>query len=261
MPELADLTGRSDWKVAVVLGSGLGDVAGSLVDGGSVAFANIGALPETAVEGHPGRLHFGEVGGVPTLVFAGRVHLYEGHDARAVTSLVRAAIEAGAGTIVLTNAAGGINPAFEVGSPVLIRDHINLTGHNPLRGPHDKRGPRFLDMSNAYDADLRALACKIDPSLKEGIYAGLAGPTYETPAEIAMLRTLGADMVGMSTVLETIEARYLDARVLGLSLITNQAAGLKDEPLSHDEIAEAGRATSTRLGDLLQGVISRLKGN
>jgi purine-nucleoside phosphorylase len=257
--DIAELTGRDDWKVGVVLGSGLGDVAESLVDEGSIDFSEIGDIPQAAVEGHRGRLHYGEVDGVPTLVFAGRVHLYEGHDAREVTSLVRSAIEAGADTMILTNAAGGVEPAFEVGSPVLIRDHLNLTGHNQLRGPHDSRGPRFLDMTNAYDEGLRDLAKKIDPSLREGVYAGLAGPTYETPAEIAMLRSLGAGMVGMSTVLETIEARYLGARVLGISLITNQAAGLKPEPLSHDEVAEAGRAESQRLGRLLRGVISGLK--
>jgi purine-nucleoside phosphorylase len=250
-----EITGRPEWKVAVVLGSGLGAVASSLVSEGSVPFSEIGGLPQTAVEGHPGRLHYGEVEGVSTLVFAGRVHLYEGHGASEVTSLVRMAIEAGVQTLILTNAAGGINPDLEVGSPVLIQDHINLTGQNPLRGPHDKRGPRFLDMSDAYDPELRALTRGIDPSLREGVYAGLAGPTYETPSEIAMLRSFGADMVGMSTVLETIEARYLGARVLGISLITNQAAGLKDEPLSHDEVAETGRAAAEQLGNLLRQVI------
>lgn len=258
MSSIAEITGRPEWRVAVVLGSGLGDVASSLVSDGSAPFSDIGGLPQTAVEGHPGRLHYGEIEGVPTLVFAGRVHLYEGHDAADVTSLVRMAIEAGVQTVVLTNAAGGINPDLEVGSPVLIKDHINLTGQNPLRGPHDKRGPRFLDMSDAYDAKLRGLTRQIDPSLREGVYVGLAGPTYETPSEIAMLRSFGADMVGMSTVLETIEARYLGARVLGISLITNQAAGLKAEPLSHDEVAEAGRAAAEGLGNLLQSVVSKL---
>jgi purine-nucleoside phosphorylase len=258
MGSIADTTGRRDWQVAVVLGSGLGDVAAELVGDGSVGFSEISGLPPTAVEDHPGKLHYGDVDGVPTLVFAGRVHLYEGHDASEVTSLVRSAVDAGAGTIVLTNAAGGIDPGLEVGAPVLIKDHINLTGHNPLRGPHDKRGPRFLDMSDAYDAELRAIAKKVDPSLKEGVYAGLAGPTYETPSEIAMLQSFGADMVGMSTVLETIEARYLGARVLGISLITNQAAGLKAEPLSHDEVAETGRAAASRLDRLLRDVITSL---
>jgi purine-nucleoside phosphorylase len=257
---ISEITGRSEWELAVVLGSGLGEVASSLASDGSVPFSEIGGLPQTEVEGHPGTMHFGDVEGIPTLVFAGRVHLYEGHDATEVTSLVRSAIEAGVGTVVLTNAAGGINPDLEVGSPVLIKDHINLTGHNPLRGPHDNRGPRFLDMSEAYDAELRALAREIDPSLREGVYVGLAGPTYETPSEIAMLRSFGADMVGMSTVLETIEARYLGARVLGISLITNQAAGLKPEPLSHDEVAATGRAAAERLGALLRKVISAAGG-
>jgi purine-nucleoside phosphorylase len=253
-----EITGRPSWKVAVVLGSGLGEVAESLVSEGSADFSDISALPQTAVEGHPGRLHYGDVGGVPTLVFAGRIHLYEGHEASDVTVLVRSAVEAGCDRVVLTNAAGGIKGELEVGAPVLIRDHLNLTGHNPLRGPHDNRGPRFLDMIDAYDKELRRIAKEIDPSLREGVYAGLAGPTYETPAEIAMLEKLGADMVGMSTVLETIEARYLGAKVLGISLITNQAAGLKDEPLSHDEVAEAGRAAGPRLGRLLRELIPRM---
>ena len=258
MNEIPDLTGRNDWKVAVVLGSGLGDVAASLVSDGVLDFNEIGAIPKTAVEGHPGRLRYGDIGGTPALVFAGRVHLYEGHDARDVTSVVRASVEAGVDTVILTNAAGGINPDMTVGSPVLIKDHLNLTGQNPLRGPHDKRGPRFLDMSEPYDPALRRLAHDVDPSLREGVYAGLAGPTYETPAEITMLRSFGADMVGMSTVLETIEARYLGARVLGISMITNQAAGLKGAPLSHDEVARAGRAAAQRLGGLLNDVMSRL---
>jgi purine-nucleoside phosphorylase len=258
MSTIPELTRRADWPVAVVVGSGLGKVASSLLGEQSVAFSEISGLPQTAVEGHPGRLHYGDVEGVPTLMFAGRVHLYEGHPASDVTSLVRSAIETGARTIVLTNAAGGIAADLDVGAPVLIKDHINLTGHNPLRGPHDKRGPRFLDMSDAYDRELRDLARRIDPSLREGVYAGLAGPTYETPAEISMLRSFGADMVGMSTVLETIEARYLGARVLGISLITNQAAGLKEEPLSHDEVAEAGRTAATRVTGLLRDVISSL---
>ena len=252
------LGGRTDWQVAVILGSGLGEVAASLTGDESIPYSEIGGMPAPAVEGHPGRLHYGDVAGVPSLVFAGRVHLYEGHDAASVVAPVRLAVESGCQTIVLTNAAGGINPDLEVGAPVLISDHINLTGHNPLRGPHDKRGPRFLDMTGAYDAELRALARRVDPTLAEGVYAGLAGPTYETPAEIKMLQSFGADMVGLSTVLETIEARYLGARVLGISLITNQAAGLKPEPLSHEEVAETGRRASAHVENLLRAVIGEL---
>ena len=258
MSAIGRATGRDDWRVAVVLGSGLGDLGRALVAGDPIPYADVDGLVASAVEGHEGALYGGEVAGVPTLVFAGRVHLYEGHPPRAVTAAIEAAVDGGCDAFVLTNAAGAINEELEVGAPALISDHLNLTGHNPLIGPHDERGPRFLDQTVVYDEDLRALARAVDSDLQEGVYAGLVGPTYETPAEIQMLRTLGADLVGMSTVLEAIMARYLGARVLGVSVVTNLAAGISDRPLSHDEVATAGRAAAARLEHLLGSVISRL---
>jgi purine-nucleoside phosphorylase len=256
---IARATGRDGHRVAVVLGSGLSDLAGSLVGGEPVPYSNIEGMPVSSVEGHEGSLYHGELDGVATLVFAGRVHLYEGHDPGTVTHWVRAAVEDGCSTIVLTNAAGGINLGLDVGAPCLISDHLNLTGMNPLVGPNDDRvGPRFLDQTEDYTRALRALAHAVDPDLKEGVYAGLLGPTYETPAEIRMLAAMGADLVGMSTVLETIQARYLGADVLGISVVTNRAAGLSPEPLSHGEVAEAGKRAAARLETILRGVIGGL---
>jgi purine-nucleoside phosphorylase len=186
------------------------------------------------------------------LVFVGRIHAYEGHDLRHVVHPVRAACAAGARTIVLTNAAGSLREDFAVGQPVLISDHLNLTGRSPLIGAH------FVDMVDAYSPRLRAIAHEIDPALAEGVYAGLSGPQYETPAEIRMLRTMGADLVGMSTVHETVAARAAGAQVLAVSLVTNFAAGMTGQPLSHDEVLEAGRQSATLMGSLLAGVISRL---
>jgi purine-nucleoside phosphorylase len=206
---------------------------------------------------HEGALYAGEVQGVPSLLFAGRVHLYEGHKVAQVVQPVRLAASAGCDTIILTNAAGGIPPSFKVGTLALIRDHLNLTGTNPLLG-HDDPDTRFLDLTEVYDGELRALARSLDGSLEEGVYAGLLGPVYETPAEILMLRTMGADLVGMSTVLEAIEARRLGLRVLGLSLVTNAAAGLSDSKLEHGEVSAAGRAASGRLQRLLEEIIGRI---
>ena len=258
MTTIAEVTGVRAFKVAVVLGSGLSDLARSLAPEGPAPFDSLDGLHSVTVEGHEGSLYWGDIESVPTLVFAGRVHLYEGFSAREVVAPVEMAVAAGCEIVILTNASGAINPSLEVGGPCLIADHLNLTGDNPQRGRHDQRGPRFLDLSNVYDADLRRIAREVDPSIREGVYAGLAGPTYETPAEIRMLSTLGADMVGMSTVLEAIQARYLRARVLGISVVTNTAAGLATEPLHHDEVAAAGRAAAERLEGLLRGVLRRL---
>ena len=252
-------TGRKDFKAAVVLGSGLSALASSLVGGHGIPYGDVEGMPQSTVEGHEGSLFFGDVGGNGVLVFAGRVHLYEGRNTREVTYPVRAAIGAGCDTIVLTNAAGGIDDGLEIGAPCLIEDHLNLTGQSPLRGPNDDSiGPRFLDLTEVYDSKLRALAHTIDPDLKEGVYAGLPGPTYETPAEVKMLRTLGADLVGMSTVIEAIAARYLGARVLGISVVTNLAAGISPTPLSHDEVAMAGVLATERLGRLLHRLLAEL---
>lgn len=252
-------TGRAGWKVAVVLGSGLSDLAGNLVGGEPIGFDAIEGMPSSEVAGHQGALFAGEVGGTPTLVFAGRVHLYEGHEPSTVTYPVRAAIGAGCDVVVLTNAAGGIRAGLEVGAPCLISDHLNLTGLTPLLGPNDDTiGPRFLDLSEVYSKRLRALALEVDPELGEGVYAGLLGPTYETPAEVRMLRTLGADLVGMSTVNEAIAARYLGAEVLGISVVSNLAAGISDTPLDHSEVSAAGKQAAARLEKLLRGLLPRL---
>jgi purine-nucleoside phosphorylase len=256
---IARATGSRSWRVAVVLGSGLSDIARSLAPSDPLPYGRIEGMPASAVEGHEGKLYAGEVGGVPTLAFAGRAHLYEGHDSAAVTFAVRSSIAAGCQVVILTNAAGAVDSGLEVGAPCLISDHLNLTGLNPLSGPHDGKGARFLDLTEVYDRDLRAAARGVDQKVGEGVYAGLLGPTYETPAEVRMLRKLGADLVGMSTVHEAIAARYLGARVLGLSVVTNLAAGLAPEPLSHDEVAAAGRRAAERLETILRGVITSLR--
>jgi purine-nucleoside phosphorylase len=192
------------------------------------------------------------VEGRRVLVLLGRTHLYEGRGVGPVVHGVRVAAAAGCRTVVLTNAAGGLRDGMTVGQPVLISDHLNLTARSPLVGP------RFVDLTDLYSARLRGLARDVDPSLAEGVYAALPGPHYETPAEIRMLRTLGADLVGMSTVHETIAARAAGAEVLGLSLVTNLAAGMTGQPLSHAEVLEAGRQSATRMGSLLGEVLARL---
>lgn len=252
-------TGRADWRVAIVLGSGLSDLAKDLVTATPVPYSAIEGMPTSTVAGHEGSLYAGDVAGTPTLIFAGRVHLYEGRTPLEITYPVRAAVGAGCRTIVLTNAAGGLNESLEVGAPCLISDHLNLTGSNPLTGPNDDAvGPRFPDLTDLYDGSLRRLAAAIDPGLKEGVYAGLSGPTFETPAEVRMLRTLGADLVGMSTVHEAIVARYLGARVLGISIVTNLAAGLAGEPLDHEEVSAAGRLATRPLERLVRRWIAEL---
>ncbi|MGH2694134.1 MAG: purine-nucleoside phosphorylase, partial [Actinomycetota bacterium] len=210
MRQITDLTGRADWRVAVVLGSGLSRLGPALTGAQPIPYQEIEGMPVPHVAGHEGRLYAGEVEAVPSLLFAGRVHGYEGHPSAEVTAWVRLAVGAGCRTIVLTNAAGAITSDLEIGAPVVISDHLNLTGTNPLLGERD-----FLDLTDLYDPSLRALAREVDPSLREGVYAGLLGPTYETPAEVRMLKSFGADLVGMSTVHEAIVARSLGARVLG----------------------------------------------
>lgn len=258
MATIATLTGRGSHKVAIALGSGLGGGGGAPVGGEAIPYNAIDSMPPSAVIGHEGALYSGEVGGVPTLLFSGRSHLYEGHDPAIVTRWVRLAAEAGCDTFILTNAAGGIRPTLEVGAPCLISDQLNLTGTSPLIGPHDGKGPRFPSMIDLYDPELRDLARSIDPSLPEGVYAGLLGPAYETPAEIRMLATMGADLVGMSTVLEAIMARYLGARVLGLSVVTNLAAGLGDTEPSHEEVARIGASAGRRMQTLLSQLVPKL---
>lgn len=258
MGTIPHLTGRDRHKVAIALGSGLGGQDGAPVGGEAIPYGEIDSMPPTAVIGHEGALYSGEVGGVPTLLFSGRSHLYEGHDPAIVTKWVRLAADAGCDTFILTNAAGAVRPTLEVGAPCLISDQLNLTATSPLIGPHDERGPRFPSMIDVYDPALRELARSIDPSLQEGVYAGLLGPAYETPAEIRMLATIGADLVGMSTVLEAMMARYLGARVLGISVVTNLAAGLSEEEPTHEEVARIGALAAGRVQRLLTDLIPQL---
>ena len=250
---IRDRTGVDQHDVAVILGSGWAPAVAQLGD--PVAVLPIAELPgftPPTASGHRGQVLSLRVGDHRVLVFVGRIHAYEGHELRHIVHPVRAACAAGARTFVLTNAAGGLRDDYTVGQPVLISDHLNLTARSPLVGA------QFVDLTDAYSPRLRTLAREIDPSLAEGVYAGLPGPHYETPAEIRMLRTLGADLVGMSTVHETIAARAAGAQVLAVSLVTNLAAGMTGQPLSHDEVLEAGRQSATRMGSLLGAVITRL---
>jgi purine-nucleoside phosphorylase len=251
---LTDLAGPQD--VAVVLGSGWTPAADAIGPAtAEVPLAELGGFPEPTVPGHNPVVRSVQAGPLRVLVFLGRVHLYEGLPPATVVHGVRTAILAGCRAVVLTNAAGGIGAGLSVGQPVLIRDHLNLTGKSPLTGPPPSRGQRFVDLTDLYSPRLRALARDADPSLAEGVYAMLPGPHYETPAEITMLARLGADLVGMSTVLEAIAARQLEAEVLGISLVTNLAAGLAGQSLSHAEVVEAGRASASRMGALLAAIL------
>jgi purine-nucleoside phosphorylase len=247
---LHEILGEDPVDVAVVLGSGLGAFADALTDARRVGMDQIPGFVGPTVPGHAGQIIRGRLGDRRVLVLAGRVHLYEGHDPHQVCHAVRTAAALGAGSVVLTNAAGAIDPDYAVGSLVRIGDHLNLTGANPLTGPHDGPQPGFVDLTTAYDADLRATAATVDPSMPEGIYAALPGPSFETPAEIRMLATMGATLVGMSTACETIACRQLGLRVAAFSLVTNRAAGL-GAPLSHVEVTEVGRAASTGVVDFL----------
>jgi purine-nucleoside phosphorylase len=249
-------------KVALVLGSGMGAVVDGIEDSCNLAYPDLG-MKASAVQGHAGTLVLGRLQGAEVAALQGRVHLYEGHAPGDVVLGVRALIALGARTVILTNAAGGIRADLAPGSLMLIEDHLNLTGQSCLVGPNDDAiGPRFPSLSDAYDARLRELAAKVAKSagiaLASGVYAGLLGPTYETPAEVRMLRTLGADAVGMSTVLETIAARHMGARVLGISCITNRAAGLDAHPPDHAEVQTAAARAIAPLHALVSGVVAAL---
>lgn len=250
-------------RVALVLGSGLGGFADELEDKVSIPYAEIKGMPRSKVAGHAGNLVVGRAEGVPVVAMQGRVHLYEGHPARDVVFGARLMLALGADTIVITNAAGGLKEGFAPGDLMVIDDHLNLTGQNCLLGPNEETmGPRFVDMTIAYDPELRAIAHEtakeLGFSLQRGVYAGLLGPTYETPAEIRMLRTLGADAVGMSTVLEAIAARHMGAAVLGVSCITNLGAGLTAQLLNHEEVQEVADRVRGKFVSLLRGVLRRL---
>jgi len=251
-------------EVAVVLGSGLGGIADRLEGARAELYATLPGFPETTVAGHAGRLVAGSIAGHKTLLLCGRVHGYEGYVAAEVGFGVRVAATLGVQTLIVTNAAGGIDPTLMPGEIVAIADHLNLTGASALSGPNDERlGPRFVDMTDAYSPALRALAAAAAPAalgrpLREAVYAGVAGPAYETPAEVRMLRALGAGLVGMSTVHEVTTARHAGLAVLGLSLVSNHAAGVKNEPLRHEDVTRAAGAGSDALGSLIAAVIASL---
>jgi purine-nucleoside phosphorylase len=259
---LAAVTGVDRHDVAVVLGSGWRPAAERMGEiEAEVMATDLPGFPSSTVAGHAGGIRsIRAAGGRRVLAFLGRVHGYEGNDPATVVHGVRTAHAAGCEVIVLTNAAGGIREGLSVGQPVLVSDHLNLTGGSPVAGPLPTEGMpvRFVDLTDAYSHRLRDLARTVDPTLAEGVYAGLGGPHYETPAEIRMLRTLGADLVGMSTVWETIAARHLGLEVLAMSLVTNLAAGLSAEALNHEEVLEAGRLSAERMGTLLADVVDRL---
>ncbi len=249
-------------RVAIVLGSGLGDLVRSVEKARRLPYADIPGFPVPQVAGHGGDLVAGEIAGKPVLLQSGRFHLYEGHDQETVGLPVRVFAELGIGTLFVTNAAGGVRPGFRPPALMLISDHMNLMWRNPIVGPVAKGEQRFPDMSEPYDRQLRSLAREValaeGIALEEGVYAGLLGPTYETPAEVRMLQRIGADAVGMSTVPEVIVARARGMRVMGISTITNLASGISPTKLSHAEVLDAGKQVAERLERLVRGVVARL---
>jgi len=250
---LAELTGVERHDVALVLGSGWLPAVDAL--GGAVAEVSVTDLPgftASAVQGHSGKIRSLDVGGTKVLAFLSRTHYYEGKGVEAVVHGVRTAAAAGARTIVLTNGCGGLKESWTPGTPVLISDHINLTGRSPIVGA------TFVDLTDLYSSRLRAMCRELDPSLDEGVYVQFPGPHYETPAEVRMAGIMGGHLVGMSTTLEAIAAREAGMEVLGISLVTNLAAGISDAPLDHAEVLEAGRAAASRMGDLLGRIVPRL---
>lgn len=250
-------------RVGIVLGSGLGGLADALTDAVAVPFAELPGWPAASAPGHAGRLLLGRLDGVPAVCLQGRLHLYEGNSERLVVEPVLLMRRLGAQVIVLSNAAGGIRVDWPAGTLMLITDHLNLTGRSPLIGANDDAlGSRFPDLVNAWSPRLNELmrqaAADEGVTLEEGVYAGLIGPTYETPAEVRMLRTLGADAVGMSTVLEAIVARWAGADVVGVSLVTNPGAGITGNPLSHEEVLEAAAEAGSRFQALIRSFVRRL---
>ncbi len=250
-------------RVGIVLGSGLGAVADLVTEAVIVPYGEIPHFPQSTVEGHSGRVVAGRLGGAPVFILQGRVHFYEGYSPRQVTFPMRVLGALGLKTVVLTNAAGGIHESYKVGQLVLLADHINMMGWNPLVGPNEARfaltkgaGQRFFDMTEAYSKRLRAMAYRAAGdegiTLEEGIYLGVSGPSFETPAEIRAFRALGATLVGMSTVPETIVARHMGMEVLGISCVTNLAAGLSTKHLSHREVFQTGQLVERRLAGLLE---------
>lgn len=250
---LRELTGAETHDVALVMGSGWVPAADALGEPeNEFQITELPGFPPPAVAGHSGMVRSVKVGNKRALVFLGRNHYYEGHGVATVAHGVRTAVAAGCKTVVLTNGCGGLRPTFRPGQPVLISDHINLTAASPIVGAN------FVDLTDLYSPRLRALCKEIDETLEEGVYVQFPGPHYETPAEIGMVRAIGGDLVGMSTTLEAIAAREAGAEVLGISLVTNLAAGMTGEPLNHEEVLEAGRSSATRMGSLLAQVLGRL---
>jgi purine-nucleoside phosphorylase len=251
--QLARLTGVDHHDIALVLGSGWLPAVEALGEAtAEIATTDLPGFSAAAVAGHSGKIRSVRAGDRQLLVFLSRTHYYEGRGVAAVVHPVRTAAAAGCRAIVLTNGCGGLNEAWRPGTPVLIRDHINLTARSPIEGAH------FVDLTDLYSGRLRALCRELDPSLDEGVYVQFPGPHYETPAEIEMVRRIGGDLVGMSTTLEAIAAREAGMEVLGISLVTNPAAGMSGEPLDHAEVLEAGRAAATRMGELLTRIVPRL---
>ncbi|HET6932265.1 MAG TPA: purine-nucleoside phosphorylase [Candidatus Acidoferrum sp.] len=250
-------------KIALVLGSGLGAFADEFANATRISYAKIPHFPRSTAIGHAGQLVIGKVDGVEVAGMQGRVHLYEGYSAQDVAFPIRVFARLGVKAVILTNAAGGIKKEFTQGRLVVISDHINLQGANPLSGPNvDKFGPRFPDMTNAYDKKFRELALaagrRLNIDLGEGVYAALAGPSYETPAEIRYLRSIGADLVGMSTVPEVIAARHSGMRALGISCVTNAAAGVLDQPLDHNEVLETAERVKSQFIGLLRAIMPQI---
>jgi purine-nucleoside phosphorylase len=250
-------------RIGVVLGSGLGAFADNLLDAARIPYENIPFFPRSTAIGHAGQMVIGATGGIPIAAMQGRVHLYEGYSAQEVAFPIRVFAGVGIRAVILTNAAGGINQEYQQGALVVISDHINLQGTNPLVGPNEERfGARFPDMTQAYSRTYRDMALqsarKMGKTLHQGIYAGLLGPSYETPAEIRYLRTIGADLVGMSTIPEVVAARHMGLNVLAISCVTNMAAGILDQALNHQEVLETAERVKGDFIALLQAVISEI---
>lgn len=250
-------------KIALVLGSGLGAFADALTDAVRISYAQIPSFPRSTAIGHAGQLVIGNSQGITVAAMQGRTHLYEGYSAKEVSFPIRVFTRMGIKAVILTNAAGGINLKYSQGALVAIRDHINLQGQNPLVGPNDERfGPRFPDMTQAYSTAYREIAAaaaqKLGMTLHDGVYVALLGPSYETPAEIRYLRTIGADLVGMSTVAEVIAARHMGLKVLAISCVTNMAAGILDQPINHEEVLETGKRVQKQFEALLRAVLPRI---
>jgi purine-nucleoside phosphorylase len=250
-------------QVGLILGSGLGSYADKLAGATRIDYGEIPGFPRSRVAGHKGCLVLGERAGVPCVAMQGRVHLYEGHSAATVAFPARVLVALGAKVLIVTNAAGGLEPRWPPGTLMLIRDHLSMQPDHPLRGPNDDRlGPRFPDMTHAYAPELRAIvqeaAAGAGIALEQGVYVAMPGPTYETPAEVQMLRRLGADATGMSTVPEVIVARHMGARVIGISCITNHAAGITGEALSHAEVTETAARVRTTFEALLDAILAAL---